>query len=248
MKRLLRIVSALGAGVGMLAWAACARLRPTPVPLRTLDLSPPGVEKTLVVFLPGRRDSPEDFRRYRFAEIAREAGGRADFVAVDAHPGYYFNKTIVDRLREDVFAPARRRYERVWLVGISIGGTGSLLYSDLHPKDVDGIVLLAPFLGAEPVIEEIEKGGGLRSWVPPPPDGSDDFERRLWTFLQRNERQGEGSIPVYLGWGERDRFARANALLGRGLPEGRTFRAPGGHDWKAWTALWRQVVGAAPFR
>jgi pimeloyl-ACP methyl ester carboxylesterase len=222
-------------------------MRPTPVPIRTLDLSPPGVEKTLVVFLPGRRDSPEDFRRHRFAEIARAAGVRADFVAVDAHTGYYFKKTILERLREDVLVPARRRYERVWLVGISIGGTGSLLYADAHPEDMDGMVLLAPFLGTDLVIEEVGKGGGLKTWVPPPPDGSDDFERRMWSFLQRNERQGEGAIPVYLGWGEKDRFAEANALLGRGLPAGRTFTAPGGHDWEAWTALWRQVVAEVRF-
>jgi pimeloyl-ACP methyl ester carboxylesterase len=155
MKSFTRIARGLAA-LGMVLWAGCARLRPAVVPLRTLELSPPGSHRTLVVFLPGRRDSPEDFRRFRFAELARRSGVLADFVAVDAHPGYYFNKTIVDRLREDILAPARKKYERIWLVGISIGGTGSLLYAAQHPEDVDGIVLLAPFLGNDPVIEEIE--------------------------------------------------------------------------------------------
>lgn len=234
------------AALGMLLWAGCARLRPTAVPLRTLALSVPGDHKTLVVFLPGRRDAPEDFRRYAFAEAAQRQGLDADFLAVDAHPGYYLKKTILTRLREDVLAGARRKYQRIWLVGISIGGTGALLYAAEHPADIDGIVLLAPFLGNDPMIDEIERAGGLARWSPPPADGSDDFERRMWTFLQRNARAanqtGERAIPIYLGCGARDRFARANALLGRELPAGRSFTASGGHDWKAWSALWEQVL------
>ena len=234
------------AALGMTLWAGCARLRPTVVPLRTIDLSPPGRHSTLVVFLPGRRDSPEDFRCHAFAETALRHGVSADFLAVDAHPGYYFKKTIVDRLRQDILAPARSRYQRIWLVGISIGGTGSLLYAAERPEEVDGIVLLAPFLGNDPVIDEIQKAGGLEGWTPPPADGSDDFEHRMWTFLQLNRRAastpGARTIPLYLGWGTKDRFARANALLGRELPPGHVFTAPGGHDWKAWSALWEQVV------
>lgn len=233
------------ASLGMLLWAGCMRLRPTAVPLRTLDLGPRGGHETLIVFLPGRRDSPEDFRRHAFAETALRRGVAADFVAVDAHPGYYFKKTILTRLREDVVGPARMRYRHVWLVGISIGGTGALLYAAERPEDVDGIVLLAPFLGNDPVIDEVEQAGGLASWTPPPPDGSDDFERRMWTFLQLNQgaaARGERAIPIYAGCGENDRFARAFGLLRKELPWDRTFTAPGGHDWKAWSALWAQVV------
>ncbi len=249
--RSLRRIGRVLASLGMLLWAGCMRLRPTAVPLRTLDLAPRGGHETLVVFLPGRRDSPEDFRRYAFAETALRHGVAADFVAVDAHPGYYFKKTILTRLREDVVGPARARYRHVWLVGVSIGGTGALLYAAERPEDVDGIVLLAPFLGNDPVIDEVEKAGGLASWLPPPPDGSDDFERRMWIFLQRNQvasERGERAIPLYAGCGERDRFARAFGLLRGALPEGRTFTAPGGHDWRAWSALWEQVVASPVLR
>ena len=137
---------------GLAALAGCARLRPTPVPIPTVSYPGSGQMRTLVVLLPGRYDSPEDFGRYGFPEIAARAGVRADMVVVDAHLGYYYKRTIVDRLREDVIAPARKRYDRVWLAGISLGGTGSLLYVAEHPEDVDGIVLLAPFLGEDEVI------------------------------------------------------------------------------------------------
>ena len=219
--------------------AGCARLRPTPAPLRTVSFPGSGSPRTLVVLLPGRRDSPEDFRRADFPEIAARAGERVDMVAVDAHLGYYFKRTVVDRLHEDVIAPAREKYDRIWLVGVSVGGTGSLLYTIQHPEDVDGILLLAPYLGDEEVIREVEAAGGLPGWKAPESLDPLDFQRRIWVWLKGGT---EGRIPVYLGYGTRDSFARANGLLGRELPPERVFTVDGGHDWKAWRALWEEFV------
>lgn len=227
--------------------SGCLRPRPATVPLRTI--APPasagGDARCLVVLLPGRRDSPEDFVRHDFPGIAARAGIRADFVAVDAHLGYYYEKTIVDRLREDVIAPARKRYDRIWLAGISLGGTGSILYTIRNPQDVNGLVLLAPFLGEEPVIDEVAAAGGLRGWKAPDPLGPDDFQRRMWTWLTRYENGSEGQIPLYLGFGTRDGFARANGLLGDVLPPERVFTVDGGHTWRAWQALWEKAVESA---
>ncbi|HKV09085.1 MAG TPA: alpha/beta hydrolase-fold protein [Thermoanaerobaculia bacterium] len=233
--------------LSLLFSSGCLRPRPATVPLRTIALpaSGGGDARCLVVLLPGRRDSPEDFVRHGFPGIAAQAGIRADFVAVDAHLGYYYEKTIVDRLREDVIAPARKRYDRIWLAGISLGGTGSLLYTIENPKDVDGIVLLAPFLGEEPVIDEVAAAGGLRGWKAPDPLGPDDFQRRMWTWLERYENGSEGQIPLYLGFGTRDDFARANGLLGNVLPPERVFTVEGGHTWRAWQALWEKAVESA---
>jgi pimeloyl-ACP methyl ester carboxylesterase len=217
----------------------CARLLPTPVPLRTVSYPGAGEPRTLVVLLPGRRDSPEDFGRFDFPELAAQAGAQVDMVAVDAHMGYYYKRTIVDRLREDVIAPGRKRYDRVWLVGISLGGTGSLLYTDQHPEDVDGILLLAPFLGEEKVIDEVASAGGLSGWKPPETLAPDDFQHRMWVWLKDGVR---GKIPIYLGYGRSDDFARANSLLGEALPPERVFTVPGGHDWKAWGAAWEAFL------
>jgi pimeloyl-ACP methyl ester carboxylesterase len=225
-------------GLAICLSAGCSHLRPTPVPLRTIALRQGDGSRCLIVLLPGRRDSPEDFARHDFSGIAARAGIHADMVAVDAHLGYYYRKTIVDRLREDVIAPARKRYDRIWLAGISLGGTGSILYADQHPGDIDGMVLLAPFLGEKEVIDEVAAAGGLRGWKAPGSLGPDDFQRRMWSWLTRSE----GKIPLYLGFGTRDGFAHANGLLGDTLPPERVFTVDGGHDWRAWRALWEKAV------
>jgi pimeloyl-ACP methyl ester carboxylesterase len=225
----------------LLVLAGCVRLRPATVPLRTVSYPGNGQPRTLVVLLPGRRDRPEDFGREHFPEIAARAGARVDMIAVDAHLAYYYNHTIIDRLREDVITPARRRYDRIWIVGISIGGTGSLLYAGRHPEDVNGIVAFAPFLGDDKVMEEISAAGGLRGWRAPEPLGPDDL-RRLWAWLKGYEGGAERRLPLYLGWGRSDDFARANGMAAEVLPPERVFTAPGGHDWKAWRSLWEQFV------
>ncbi len=218
-------------------------LRPATVPLRTIEVEPgvPG-SRSLVVLLPGRRDSPEDFARFGWGELARKAGVGARIVAVDAHMGYYYRRTILERLREDVIAPAQAQaqaqgIDRIWLAGVSLGGTGSILYSNERPEDVRGIALFAPFLGEEELRKEIEAAGGLRGWMPPQSLDPSDFQRRMWTWLKT-----EPATPVYLGWGTRDDFAPTNALLAKVLPAERVFTTPGGHDWKAWTNLWEQFL------
>ena len=169
-------------------------------------------------------------------------------IAVDAHLAYYYNGTIVDRLREDVIAPARRRYDHIWLAGISIGGTGALLYASRHPEDVDGLVVLAPFLGDDKVIAEIAKAGGPRAWSLAAPLPADDFQHRLWVWLRQYGEAGKPPLPVFLGYGRSDSFAGANGMMGRLLDPARVFTAPGGHGWRAWNDLWDQVLRAGAFR
>lgn len=222
--------------------AGCARLRPTPAPLRTLSLPGSGTAKTLVVLLPGRFDSPEDFRQAEFPQLAAQAGADVDMLAVDAHMGYYLKRTVVDRLREDVIGPARKRYDRIWLAGVSLGGTGSLLYAAEHPDDVDGILLIAPFLGEAEVIREVQEAGGLAGWKAPEPLDPRDFQRQMWVWLGRYKGGKEGRVPLYLGYGTQDSFALPNGALAKELPAERVFRVEGGHDWKAWRALWEQFV------
>jgi len=225
-----------------------ARLRPTPVPLRIVRYPAPasstsgsGQPRTLVVLLPGQYDLPQDFGKYRFPQMAAEAGAQVDMVAVAANINYYYKKMIVDRLRTDVIGPARQHYDHIWLAGISIGGTGSVLYASQYPEDLAGVVIFAPYLGEGRVIDDVAAAGSLASWqvtnaLPP-----DDFQNRIWLGLQ-DYVMAPPRFPLYLGWGETDSFARANGLLARELPKDHVFTAPGGHEWKAWTALWEQFV------
>lgn len=236
---------------------ACFRPQPATVPLRALDLPSGGADsRCLVVFLPGRGDRPEDYLRQGFAEALRQAGSSCQMVGVDSHLGYFQDRSITRRLHEDVIAPAKARgVEEVWLVGISLGGLGSLLYARAYPGEVDGLVILAPYLGDKTVIADVAGAGGaggaggLQSWVPPQDLPEADL-RRLWAWLQGYARPDSGRPELYLAFGEGDRFASANRLLGDVLPRERVLTVSGGHTWRTWRRLWQGFLesGRVPGR
>src|SRR4051812_12700652 len=135
--------------------AACSSTPSTPstptVParMRTVAALPKCAKPaaTLIVMLPGAYTQPEAFADQGF--VAEVRGGRlaADILLVDAHVGYFENRTIVERLAEDVLLPARAHgYSRIWLVGISNGGAAAILTAERLPRAANGIVLLAPWI------------------------------------------------------------------------------------------------------
>lgn len=234
-------VAALALGL-----AGCANNRPTVVPMRTLvQPAPCGPADTLVVMLPGTHSLPEEFLREGFVRTLRERQVAADVVLVDAHTGYYQSRTIIDRLHADVIEPARARgVRRVWIVGISLGAVGAMLYADEHPKALDGVVLLAPFLGTRLTALEIENAGGLAKWPAPERRPDEELDARLWRWLKK-QTEAPG-LRIVQGYGVDDRFAYNNRLFSQSLPPAQVFTAAGGHDWPAWNALWGRIAGELP--
>lgn len=221
-------------------------LRPTPAPIpseRHATTRDNG--SCTVVMLHGRGGRMGDFRKAGFVEAAERAGVPAELVSVHAHIGYYAKRSLVERLKNDVVQPALDAgRERVWLVGVSMGGLGALLYARLEPRGVAGVVLLSPFLGDEELIAEIRNAGGLRAWQPPADiDVELDYQRALWAWLKENAAAPDG-VPIYLGYGADERFAPANALLADGLHAERVRIRAGGHTWSTWTPIWEQFVEA----
>jgi pimeloyl-ACP methyl ester carboxylesterase len=220
--------------------------------MRVLDLAGDdgGDSRCLIVLLPGLGDSPEDYRANGFDTQLRAAGVRAHVTAADAHFGYYRERVFVDRFEEDVLAPARERYDRTWLVGISLGGMGALAATAAKPDAVDGLVLIAPYLGSGAILDEIEAAGGPLPWrshAPPIPerfwDGDEDtFFRATWTFAAKPERADGSPVEVHLGYGRDDRFAKAQAMLASALPERSVRVAAGGHRWPVWKDLFHAFV------
>ena len=100
-----RAFALLGLAVAVLAACATAKKNQPMATLR--HPAAPERADTLVVLLPGAGDSATTYDREGFIAAAREAGSAVDLVAVDAHAGYYFGRTLTDRLWEDVLAPAR---------------------------------------------------------------------------------------------------------------------------------------------
>lgn len=219
-----------------------------PAPIPTLPVSNAAAASSCTgLLLPGTWDRPRDFLRHGFGELAREAGAPLDLVAVDAHVGYYRNRSVVVRLDEDLVAPLRERGEKVWLAGISLGGIGSLLYAAEHPERVSGLVLLSPFLGEKELLEEIQRAGGPLAWQPPAEIAADDWQRRVWSFL-KDWHASKGPKPaIYLGFGSGDDFAEGNRLLAGILPPEHVRELPGGHDWKTWKQLWQAFLAADIF-
>jgi len=200
----------------------------------------------LMIFLPGIGDLLEDFERNGFVEMVRASGRQADMLAADVHAGYYFHLSVLNRLQEDVIEPAKLcGYQSIWLIGISLGGFGALLYAMENTNDIQGLMLLAPYLGEDHVVAEIAAAGGLKMWRPGNV-AAGGHVRRVWSWLKRvYAMPHEGPAPqLYLGYGNRDWFARGNALLAESLPTDRVFIIPGGHDWKTWRALWRVMLAA----
>ncbi|MDB5361916.1 MAG: alpha/beta hydrolase [Rhodospirillales bacterium] len=189
---------------------------------------------TLLVMLPGAEMSAEEFRANGFLDGDGSIDG-IDRIAVETGVECYLDEVSVARLHEQVIAPAHTRGPvRIWLVGISLGGMGALLYAQAHPDRIAGVILLAPFIGSRGLIAEVERAGGLRHWRALDVSTA---ERRLLAWLGA----AEGLPDMHLGFGIEDRFAAAHRLLAALLPAERVVTAPGGHDWPTWRVLWQEL-------
>lgn len=210
-------------------------LLPCATPLVSVPYSGvPGSDR-VVVFLPGIGDVAEDFAARGFIRMIAERDLPGDAIAVDAHYGYYARRSVVDRLARDVVLPARQRgYREVWLVGISLGGTGALSYVMQHPGHVQRVVLLAPYLGEPRFAHAFSVAGASE------PGSMNEHLGRVWRWI------GSGALgkDVYLGYGTDDRFARMNALLSEKLPPENVVTTNGGHDWATWTTLWKTFLAS----
>lgn len=189
---------------------------------------------TLVVMLPGIRDEAEQFVVAGFVGAASEP---FDVLVADPAISNYFNGRFVDRLRTEVIEPAQARgYDEIWLVGVSIGGYGALLYAGAFPADIRGVVLLAPYLGGRRLQRAIAAAGGLEPWAAearPTPFGA--------AWLAFNTLTQRRDSTILLGFGGDDKLAGTYAPLLAALPQSRVYTVDGGHAWTTWAPLWREM-------
>lgn len=226
------------AACAVLSASGCGLLKPTKDRLDYIEhASACGrPAKTLIVFLPGRFDAPQDIIDNGFARALDERRIDADLVIPDLHFGYYRERTVVDRLQADIVGPRRGAYDSIWLAGISLGGFGALLQTK-HQGAPDGMLLVAPYLGGRGIHEEIRGAGGLRQWDPQASLAA-DHEIELWQWL-RDRAPYERMV---IGYGREDDFAPANRTLASLLPEGREIPVAGGHDWRPWLTVWDRFL------
>jgi len=227
-----------------LALSACALLHPTkiPMPVHEYRVRADAPARTLLVMLPGRLGTAEQFMAEGFVDLVLTSGYALDVIAAEAHIGYYYNKTVIERLRQDVILPARARgYQRIWMLGISMGGLGAIWYDRTHPGDLDGLILLAPYLGDRQVVDEVEAAGGIRGWHQDEKDRG-LFQKEIWGMTKGYEDQRTTAGRLFLGYGLQDGFARSNSLLASEIPADQVATLPGSHDWRTWRLLLTRLL------
>jgi pimeloyl-ACP methyl ester carboxylesterase len=218
----------------------CLGVPSTEIPVPTIKTVSGGESsRSLVVMLPGRGDRADAFIRAGFQEAGQRHG--FDTVAVDAHLGYYMERNLIDRLHADIVAPARAAgYRNIWMLGISMGGLGALLYAAEHPDEVDGVVLLAPYLGDRKAIEDIVAHGPLQTWDGEG-SGLEDYEIAIWSWI-RDASRGPEPTPIILGYGESDRMAEGYSKIIDVIEPSGVYTREGGHKWTTWRPLWDEIA------
>jgi len=203
-----------------------------------------GTERVLLVMLPGVGIEAAAFAQNGMVAQLHERGLAVDVIAASPALDLYLDGDVAAALHNAVIAPALAQgYTRIWLLGISLGGMGALLYASAHEALLEGIFLLAPFLGTQGTVAEIADAGGIAAWVPAG-SAATAPEQRILTWLQGCSTRKQPKI--YLGCGQSDRFARGHLLLAEILPPDRVVFADGGHDWPTWLALWARLLDSRP--
>ena len=201
-----------------------------------------GPDRVLVLLLPPIGGKGSQYETNGFIEAVREKGFEADLKILDVNPVLYFRGRIIELVKTELVDPAKASgYEKIILVGTSLGGHGALLYVTQHPQDVDGVVVLAPFLGGGRVAEAIEKAGGLKRWEDCP-DLTWEYPCNMWKLLKTCVSDPHNPSTIILGYGTEDGFAKQNSLLAKELPPKNVFTVAGGHDWMTWKHLWIDVL------
>jgi hypothetical protein len=205
-----------------------------------------GADRVTLLMLPAAGGRAEDFVERGFVGCLRRRGLPVDVLAVDARFDDYLEGAIAGRIESEVVQPARAgNAQKIWLMGISLGGLGALAHARAH-GGVEGVVLLAPFLGSRGLVAEVTRAGGLAQWQPGT-RAPDDPERLMLEWLGRY-RAGDPAAPrIYLAYGAQDRYAPASAMLEPQLPREHVVSLPGGHDWATWLALWERLLDGGLF-
>jgi pimeloyl-ACP methyl ester carboxylesterase len=231
-------------GVAALA-TGCASWLPAPTPMRTLSSRayPDKQARCLLVLLPGLGDADRDFADHGFIAAIRQRKLSIDVISANATLGYYARQTLLTRLETDVFASARKSgYEEIWVGGVSLGGMGALLVAQRYASELTGVILMAPYLGGDDLLDEIGAAGGLTRWQPPASIAKDDYPRETWRWLKGATAQPDAPPWIYLAAGDRDKLRKGQRLLAAALPSERVFSTSGKHDWKPWSVLWADVL------
>ena len=191
----------------------------------------------VLVLLPGAYMAARDFVTAGFFTAVTARSLALDVVAVDLDLEAISGGGALPAVHAGILAPARARYRRVWLGGISLGGLLALSHAADAPGAVDGLCLIAPYPGSRLTTNAIARAGGLDAWQPSPAELADP-EFRVWDWL----RHPPAGLPAFVGWGTEDRFAAGMRAIAERFPAAGRCALPGDHDWPVWLQLWERFL------
>ncbi|MET0934648.1 MAG: alpha/beta fold hydrolase [Luteibacter sp.] len=236
----------IGSALALCLLAGCYPIRDTSHPPALRHLAAPQPPQRLVIVLPGIGDNLQSLDAGGIGTAVRTAWPDADVLLVEMTIGYYKDGRAMPDLKALVNEGRQKGYRQVWLVGASLGGMGALLYDATYPCEVDGIVLLAPYLGDRPIRDRVRDGGGVTHWAAPPAatPGQDNWQEQIWRRAQQWSREAGGNARVWLAYGDSDKFAANMPLLMPAVPASHAIRGPGVHEWTSWTPLAARVFAS----
>ena len=191
-----------------------------------------------VLLLPPAYAHAEDFVSAGFVAAVRERALDLDVVLVEPQFESVTDRAILGELGALLQAARREGCTELWLGGISLGAYLALGCAERAPHALEGLCLIAPYLGSHLITGEIERAGGVAAWEPGTVAAGDE-ERRIWRFLKHH---AHGPPPIHLGLGRDDRYRARHETLANALGAGRVAWVPGGHEWPVWRRLWEDFL------
>jgi hypothetical protein len=183
-----------------------------------------------VVLLPPAYAEPEDFLAAGFAAAIQARKLDLDLLLVAPQLRHVNDRGFLAPLHALLVQDAATI--RTWLGGISLGAYLALCGAQRSAAVLEGMLLLAPYLGSHVTVSEVARTG-LAAW--PAPEGSEiDEEHALWRLLKH---WPEG-VALHLGMGLQDRYGTRHRVLAAALSPGQVDAVSGAHDWPTWRRLW----------
>lgn len=222
--------------VGVTAALGCA----PPIQIEKLEVPANTDASVLVVMIAGVTDTAQDIREHQVFETLSDSVGPVDaFVVYREAPSYIAGKFPTELHRRIVKNRSNGAYARRVLVGFSSGGTAALEYASTYADEFDAVILYAPYLGPQYIIDEIRQAGGLADWAPNPPI---EDQERLWWWLKDYAADPSGRPRVHVLWGANDHAAPGLDLLQESWPKQQLTVGEGEHGWPAFNDMWPAFV------
>ena len=224
----------------------CASNGDSRLPLKVQHYGTVHSGEQLVVFFPGINSSGQDFEAYDLLTPFIERYPQADILLVDTRLAYIEAGNIASRIQQEIIIPAKKKgYKKIWFVGISLGGLGTLIYNKNYPDNINGIVLMAPFIGGDDIVDSILSAPSPQEWARINAN-SEIKAVQMWRHLISYNDQtpiiDNNKVKLLLAFGKDDRFVRSHQLLASFMEPDNVFQGPGEHNWLTWRELWIEML------